>query len=275
MRTRRVMLGVVAAGLMAVPARSAVSDDSRLASVMVRCERLDRGAADIVRTVEASDDFDRSRDNPLLADLTAFRAYVRSLREVAEQARGEVIRRRPPIDHRTSLEAMQRLVLRVRVTAANVESEIARERSNLSDDWSRLTRDNLDDLAKTVLSLRAVYAPEPRPDIGRPPVGFVRVARRETYKPTALKGPARSIKVEAHGGNIKVHTVRFTTTEVAFAPFTFDHERALRVNREVVPGAALLVQVDRGNRVEVSKIEVEWEGETGRQCLGRVTLTDE
>ena len=275
MRTRHLVWTVVVMGLLVVPAESAGSDRGRLSSVIARCDRLDGGAADIVRTVERSDDFDRSRDNPLIADLTAFRAYVRSLREVAEQARSERIRRLPLMRYRTTLAAMQRLTLRLRMTAANVESEIARERSDLSDAWSRLIRDNLDDVVTTVLSMRVLRRPEPLPDTGRPPAGFVPILKRETYKPAGLKGLSRSLKIEAYGGKVKVRIVKFTITEASFGYFTFDQARAMRVNREVVPGRALLVQVERGHRVDVSKIEVEWEPDAARRCFGRVTVTDE
>jgi len=279
MRARWVVSAVVLVGLVALPGGHAGAR-TRLSSVVSWCDALDRGAADLVRAIERSDDFDRGRDNLVIADLTAFRVYARSLREVAEEARGGWVRGRPPVRYRTSLGKMRQQVLRLRVTAANVESEITVERPTMANTWNRLMRSSLDPLVQMVLSLRVVARPPPPPPPppdpgGRPPAGFVRVAAKQTYQaPAALKGRASAIRIEAYGGNLKIKSVKFTITEMAFGYFEIDHERTIRVNQDVRPGRPMAVQVDRGNVQDISKIEVEWEPDRRQRCFGRVTLTE-
>ena len=278
MRAKWVVSTVVLVGLVALPGGHAGAR-TRLTSVVSWCDALERGAADLVRAIERSDDFDRSRDNLAIADLTAFRVYARSLREVAEEARGGWVRGRPPVRYRTSLMKMRQQVLRLRATAANVESEITVERPTMANTWNRLTRTSLDPLVQMVLSLQGVAPPPPPPPPppdtgGRRPAGFVRVVAKQTYRaPATLKGRVRAIRIEAYGGRLEVKSIKFTITEQAFGYFEFGHERTLRVNQDVRAGQSVAVQVDRGNVQDISKIEVEWEPESRRQCFGRVTLT--
>ena len=74
---RLIVVGVVAAAGMVSVGAAAPRDAMRLAAVMRHCDQLDRGAADLARNIERSQDFERERDNLLIADLTAFRAYAR------------------------------------------------------------------------------------------------------------------------------------------------------------------------------------------------------
>lgn len=283
MRATRIVLMGVLAGLVAVSAgdaRMPVDPDAvRLATIVQRCDRLDRGAAEIAREVEGITDFERVRDTVLIADLTAFRAYVRGLREIAEEARAGGSGRRPSGTSRTALTAMRRMALRLRQTAANVEWEIAQERENSSDAWRRLVRDELDSLVAALLAGRDDLPPPPPPPpfpSDRPPAGFSRVSQAGLVKmPASLKGKARYVKIEAWGGDLKVKSVKFTIIEAVFDYLTFDYQTELRVNRDATPAKALLLEVERGRSADVSAIEIDWDPSGGRQVYARVSLVEE
>lgn len=266
--------GSVALGLTA----TALADRAELTALMARCARLDRDAADLVRQIERSPDYDRAQDTLLLADLTVFRTYVRGLSEVAEQARDELGRRRPAFRDRGTQVALERLALRLRTAAAHIEAEMAAGYPTLTNDWNRLQRGDLDAVVAVALKRDTVIPPPPPPPPGdgRPPAGFDRVSRAETWRaPANLRGQARYIRIDVFGGDLTVKKVTYTTTEVAFGYLNFDYERSRVVNRDVSPGRPLLIEVDRGQMTQVSKIEIEWEPDPRRPCYARVTLTSE
>jgi len=277
-RVMKIALAVVLGAVVLGAASEAAPVSGELRSLRSYCSRLDRSAADLVRNIERSPDYDRAQDTPLVADLTAFRTYVRGLGDVAAQAEDER-RRRTRGGYRQARVAMRKLAVRLRTTAAGIESEMAQTHASLLDDWTRVARGDLDRAVAIALAsdttITPPLPPPPHPG-GHAPAGFVVVRSAGWYAcPASLKGKAKFIRIEAHGGALKVKSVKYTISETAFGYLNFEREREQRINRDVAAGRALLIQIDRGgDRVDVSKIQVEWEPETRRQCFGRVTLAD-
>jgi hypothetical protein len=280
-RMHRAALAVLLAGVAVGVAGDLSAAPIPLSAITQRCDRLDRAAADLVRSVEGAADYDRAQDTALVADLTAFRTYVRALKDVVEQSRGSgggFGARRRQWDAR---EAQRQLCLRLRNVADLVEFQVAQQNPNLMDSWKRTMRTDLDPLVELLLSREPIEVvvlpppPPPPPPPDRPPAGFTRVTGAAVFTvPDTVKGDAKYIRIETWGGDLTVKTVKYTITEIVWGYLTFENERERRVERSVRPGEALLVEVDRGASANVSKVSLDVSPPAGRSAFVRVTLAD-
>lgn len=255
------------------------SPNELLAYADLRALRLYTGALEVAgwSLEQAASDYQRYQSGG------AYRGGYRNTTD--DQAQAALER------YRAYRETARTLLLRVRETAVSVEHQVSFCDPSVSAEWRQEVLPVLRDAVAATDPIfqeqqqyqgyaipgQAATKVIPASNTGGMPRDAVDVNKSPVYQPYngQGRGQGRYFEIRAFGGAVRVKSIRFKSQENAFGLLGTTGVRELAVDQVAEPGRPLFIPGNRRRWVDVTNLEVEWEGaDRDRRAYGTIELVE-